>query len=415
VYESSVTFFASSSSAKSGTALQNDEFAQRRINSYVGVVRSERLAKIILEDTGLDLTPLDVSESITAMADADTVLLNVRVQSTSTVTAQAIATAVADNLDAAIAELDNRGNQSSVELRVISGPTLAPEPVSPRKTLNLGLGVLLGLGLAIAQAIVRQQLDSSFHGREQLAQVTGVPTLGVLNDDRSARKTPILTPTTHHSRRAETFRQVRTNLRFVDAARPVEVLLVTSSLESEGKTTTAANLGVIFAESGRRVLLVDADLRKPKLERYLDLEGSAGLVSVLIGDAELDDVVQEWGANNLSVLASGPIPPNPSELLGSEAMEKLMLDARAKFDTIIIDSPPLLPVTDAAVTAAQADGVLLVVRHGSTRRDQVQQSLAALESVDARVLGTVLTMAPHSRRDALPSYYEEQGRKAERP
>lgn len=408
-YETNTTFFVATSLGSTNTALQADQFAQARINSYVGVINSERLAQVILTDTKLPLTTADISDMITAAVNPQTVLLNVTVTSTSKDQSLLVARSLAKNLDAAISELDNRGDKSNVQLRVITGPTLNPVAVTPRKKLNLALGLLLGLGLGIAQALIRQQLDNTFRSREHLAEDTGLPTLSMLHFDKAAKTAPILTPAGDHSRRAETFRQLRTNLRFADAASPIEILVVTSSVASEGKTTTAANLAVSFSEAGRRVLLIDGDLRKPRLGVYLDLESAAGLTSILIGEASVDDVVQEWGEHGLHVLTSGPIPPNPSELLGSTAMEKLIRHLRTTYDLVIIDTPPLLPVTDAAVTAVQADGVLLVVEHGKTRIDQVMQSVEALGSVDARVLGTVLTMTPNSGREKVSSYYEEWG------
>ncbi len=172
------------------------------------------------------------------------------------------------------------------------------------------------------------------------------------------------------------------------------VLVVTSSVESEGKSTISANLAQSFAEAGRRVLLIDGDLRRPRLESYLDLEASAGLTSVLIGEAELHDVTQEWGSDGLEVLASGPIPPNPNELLGGTVMEQLLLKAREDYDMVIIDTPPILPVADALILAAIADGAILVVRNGRTTGEQVSRSLEMLQSASARVLGTVLSMSP---------------------
>jgi capsular exopolysaccharide synthesis family protein len=408
-YQSKTTFFVATSGPAAGasnTPLQADEFAQRRINSYVGVIKSERLAQVILDATGLPLTTTELSDTISAAADPDTVLLTVTVTDISRDRSLLIARSVADNLDTTIGKLDNRGSQSNVQIRVISGPTLLPDPVTPRVKLYLAIGLLLGLGLGVAQALVRQQLDSSFRSREQLAETTGLPTLGWLQYDKTAKAAPILTPDGGHSRRSETFRQLRTNLRFVNATSPIEVLVVTSSVDDEGKSSTAANLAVSFAQAGRRTLLIDGDLRAPKLQRYLDLEGAAGLTSVLIGEAALADVVQEWGHGVLHVLTSGPIPPNPSELLGSAAMEKLVRDARLSYDLVVIDTPPLLPVTDAAVTAVEADGVLLIVRYGSTHVDQVLRSVSALESVDARILGTVVTMARDTHRDRLPAYAE---------
>jgi capsular exopolysaccharide synthesis family protein len=372
----------------------------------VGVVLSERMASIVIRETGLPLEPIDIQQMISTSVDPQTVLMNVTVTDISADRSQLVASAIADKLDSTIGELENRGSRNTVQLRVISGPTLNPNPVSPRKKLNLGLGLLLGLGVGIAQALLRYQLDNSFRSQEQLT-ATGVPFLGIQHYDSRAKTAPILPPHAHRTRRAEAIRQLRTNLRFVHAAKPVRVLAITSSVESEGKSTLAANLAQSFAELGRRVLLVDADLRKPRLGRLLDLEGSAGLTSVLIGEAKVCEVVQEWGPDALRVLTSGLLPPNPSELLASPAMNAFLEEARANYDVVILDTSPLLPVTDGAVTATQADGVIMLVRYGKTARDQVSHSLDMLRAGDARILGTVFSMAPLARNERQPSYYED--------
>lgn len=405
-YQTNTTFFVATAVQAGSNPLQADEFAQRRINSYVGVINSERLAQVVLNATGLPMTASDLSDTISASADPETVLLTVTVTDVSPERSLLISRAIAANLDKTIGELDNRGTQSNVEIRVISGPTLNPSPVSPRTKLNLVVGLLAGLALGVAQALVRQAMDPTFRSREQVSEVTKLPTLGWLNFDRSARTSPILPPTADRSPRAESFRQLRTNLRFVDAASPLKSLVVTSSLETEGKSTTAVNLAISFAQSGRRTLLIDADLRKPQLARYLDLEPAAGLTSVLIGEATLGDVVQDWGSDGLQVLTSGPIPPNPTELLGSGAMEQLLAQAKERYDVVLIDTPPVLPVADAVVTAAEVDGVLLMVRHGKTHIDKVMRAVDALEAVDARVLGTVLTMAREARSERVAAYAE---------
>ncbi|HET9648796.1 MAG TPA: polysaccharide biosynthesis tyrosine autokinase [Microlunatus sp.] len=412
-YEARTTFFVATQTSAGNSPLQADEFAQRRINSYVGVINSERLAKVVIDDTGLPLAATELNDMISASVDPDTVLMTVAVRDVSADRSLIISQSIAKNLDNLIGELDNRGNQNAVELRVISGPTLNPAPVEPRWKLNLALGLLIGLGIGVAQALLRQQFDTTYRSRDQLVDGTGLPLLGSVGFDPAAKRSPILLPTETRSRRAEATRQLRTNLRYFDAESAVEVLVITSSVEGEGKTTTAANLAQAFAEAGRKTLLVDGDLRKPKLERYLDLESSAGLTSILIGEAQLSEIVQPWGPSGLDVLACGPIPPNPSELLGGSAMERFLTDARTAYDIVIVDTPPLLPVTDAAVTAAVADGVILVVRHGRTRRDQVDDALDALGSVDARVLGTVLSMVPTGRSDRLPTYDDSPAKLAE--
>lgn len=411
-YQSSMTFFVStaSSAQASNNQVQADEFAQRRINSYLGVITSELLARRVLTDTGLELAPDDIIAMITSSVDPDTVLMNVTVTDGSPDRSLIVAKSIASNFDGVIGEVENRSTGAGIQLRVISGPTLNPDPVTPRTSLNLGLGLLLGLGLGVAQALVRDRVDTSFHSREQLARVTGVPVLAMLQEQSGSKQSPILLPRVGRSRLAESLRHLRTNLRFVDAASPVQVLVVTSSVESEGKSTISANLAQSFAEAGRKVLLIDGDLRRPRLESYLDLEPSAGLTSVLIGEAALHDVTQEWGPDGLEVLASGPIPPNPNELLGGSVMEQLLLKAREDYSLVIIDTPPILPVADALIVAAIADGAILVVRHGHTTGEQVSRSLEMLQSASARVLGTVLSMSPESRGGS--SYYEYENKPA---
>ena len=219
-------------------------------------------------------------------------------------------------------------------------------------------------------------LDTTIRQPQVLRTLTEVPVLGVIPFEKSAKKSPLISEGQARSIRAEAFRQLRTNLQFVDVERPVRVLVVTSSVADEGKSTTATNLAVSFSESGRQVLLIEADLRRPRVADYLGLERAVGLTNVLAGQVDIDDVLQPWGRGGLSVLPSGSIPPNPSELLGSPRMLDLLERLKTRFEIIVIDTPPLLPVTDAAVAAAHADGAVLVARYGKATRGQVIDSRA---------------------------------------
>ena len=215
---------------------------------------------------------------------------------------------------------------------------------------------------------------------------------------------------TASSVRAESFRQLRTNLQFIDATRSADVLLVTSSVPDEGKSLTAANLAISFVEFGDRVLLIEADLRRPSLWSYFGVEREVGLTNVLVGQMELSEAIQAWGNDGLHILPSGALPPNPAELLGSRAMVDVIAELRPAFDKIIIDTPPLLPVTDAALCSAAADGVVLVIRSGKTHRSQVTSAVSALNQVNARMLGSILNMRRISRsekrRYAAAAYYD---------
>lgn len=411
IYEARVTFFVASPGGTQGAnPVQADEFAQRRINSYVGVVQSEKLSQIIAEDLGNGVLPADIRGMLRASSDPDTVLLNVVVRSADVALLSEVARSVAENLDTVIGELDNRGADSRVELRVVSGAEPEPVQVAPRSVLNLALGIFLGGALGIAIALLRTQLDTSLRSSNELARITGYPTLGVLVNDREARRHPVLEPKELGSRRAEQYRQLRTSLRFVHAANPVRVLVVTSAVESEGKSSVAINLAVTFSRAGARTLLIDADLRRPQVGARLKLLDEVGVTSVLVGDADFDSVVQEWGSDGLHVLASGPVPPNPSELLGSAAMRSLLTQARKDYDMVIIDTPPIAPVTDAVVTSLLADGAMMVTRYGKTSRDKVAKAVLSLTSVNARVLGSVLTMASPDVSQGGETYYGDAKR-----
>ena len=400
VYETKATFFGSApEDSNNRSALEADEYAQRRIASYVGFVESERVARLVRDETGVDLSTAELAGEIDASSEPDTVLLKIRVLDTSKARGMAIARALTDNLDAAVAEIENRGSGDGVELNVISGPTLSPGKVSPRTKLNLAVGFLVGLGLAVAQALVRKQLDRSYRSEDDLIEETGHPVLAVTHYSRKSKRSPIISDKDLSSRRAEALRHLRTSVSFLEASGPPAVLVVTSTDTGDGKTSTAANLAMTMAASDRKVLLVDADLRKPGLSKYLGYKKSPGLTDVLLGDAHIDQVTQPWGSAGLTILSSGRLLENPSELLGSDAMRLLMTQMRDRFDVVIFDTPALLPVTDAAVLAAQADGTIVVVRSGSTERDDLRHALSQLEQVRARILGTVLSMSRRSGKN----------------
>ncbi len=397
LYRSSVTLIVSTPiSSQSPSAVQLDQYAQQRVNTYVSLLTSDELANRILRKTGLLMSPHDVAAEISGAAELNTVLLTATVTDPSFDRSMAISGAIASEFPKMIDSLDNPGNGQGplVKLNVTSGPDGNPAPVSPRKTLNLALGLIAGLILGIAAALIRELTDTSVRSVAVLRTLTSRPVLGAIAFDRTARRSPLVTGNYVHSLRAEALRTIRTNLQFVDVDRSAQVLVVTSSLPEEGKSATAANLAIVFAETGRSVLLIEADLRRPRVADYLGLERSAGLTNVLAGQVELDDVLQPWGLGRVTFLGSGSIPPNPSELLGSANMTALLAMVRTRFDLVLLDTPPLLPVTDAAVAAAHADGAVVIVRHGRTSRNQILAALNSLEAVDARIVGTILNMSP---------------------
>lgn len=197
---------------------------------------------------------------------------------------------------------------------------------------------------------------------------------------------------------SEQYRTIRTNIQFASSIdRKLQTLVVTSSGPSEGKSTTAANLAVVFAKSGQRVLLVDADMRKPTVFKTFQLTNEVGLSTVLSTSTRIDNAAQKTSIENLSVLTSGPKPPNPSELLGSMRMDQVIQEARNLYDIIIFDMPPIVAVTDAQIMASKVDGTLLVVRENMTKKESVTKARELLHLVNARVLGVVYNGAEQSK------------------
>jgi receptor protein-tyrosine kinase len=230
--------------------------------------------------------------------------------------------------------------------------------------------------------------------RETTEAITGVGIVGAIPLDKERRNQPAISFDRDNSAIAEAFRKLRTNLQFLSVDNPPRVIVILSSAPSEGKSTTAINVALALAEADKSVVLVDGDMRRPSLDKYLDLVGSVGFSTVLSGGASLAEVLQDTKFPRLTVLAAGPTPPNPSELLGSQAAKKLLDDLRSQFDYVIIDSAPLLAVTDGAILATVADGALIIAKYGETKREQVAHAVGTLRDVGASLLGAVLTLVP---------------------
>jgi tyrosine-protein kinase len=398
VYQASTQVFVSlrGTGSSASNAYQDNLFSQQRVKSYIKIANSPAVTGPVVERLRLDLTPRQLAGRITASAPPDTVLIDINVRDRAPSQARDVANAVASQFAQVVGSLESpgRGLPSPVSVTVVRPAELPVTPVAPRPALNLTLGLVVGLALGVGLAVLREVLDTSVKTTEDLQQLTGSSALGVIAFDPSAQRAPLVGQADPHSMRLEAFRTLRTNLRFVDVDNPPRVVVLTSSMANEGKSTTACNLAITLASAGARVILVEGDLRRPRVADYMGLEGAVGLTDVLIGRAGLDQVLQPWGDSPLSVLTGGALPPNPSEMLGSTQMTDLLAALRARADMVLIDTPPLLPVTDAAVLARECDGALVVIRQGRTTREQLTRALEALRSVDARVLGTVLNMAP---------------------
>lgn len=398
VYEARTELFvAPEAGSNTSELMQGSAFVVDRVKSYVQVMDRQLVLGPVIEDLGLDMSVSQLSDQVSATAIEETVVVVITATSDSAEEAALIANGVAaEFVDLAPSLEPSRAGQTGVVRVTVTDPARVPSaPISPRPIFNLALGLLLGLALGMAAAVAREALDRRVKDEADVKALTLVPVLGHIPVDDDAADHPVIVGAAQHGLRAEAVRQLRTNMQFLDVPSQERSYVVTSSVPGEGKTLTSVNLAITLAEMGQRVCLLEADLRRPTGAEYLGLEGAVGLSHVLIGSANWRDMMQPWGSG-LDVMLAGAVPPNPSDLLASDAMDELMDALEAAYDTVIVDAPPLLPVADAAILARRCTGAIVVVGFGrrAVNRRGLTESLEILDTIGARVLGVVLNKVP---------------------
>jgi len=372
----------------------SDEVSAQRISTYVELMRSRRLASEVIAVLGLPETPEQLANRIAVTTTPDSALITAAVTDGTSERAVRIANAVGDAFVKDVAAIEqpvDPARRPPVVAKVFQPAQAPADLVAPRPALYLVFGVVLGLLIGFGVAAVRNALDTRVKSRRQLETTLGVPVLGTISRDRKVRSSPLRIYGASHTPLAEEFRQLRTNVQVYALDRQRKSILVTSATAGEGRTTTVCNLGLTMAKAGARVVVIDADLRSPSIARYLGVPSTPGLTDVLEVGLPVESAVRPVG-QMLDALPSGLCPPNPSELLGSQQMADLLASLREKYDVVLIDTSPLLPVTDAAVLALRVDAVLVVTREGRTDVQDVQAARDALGVASGKVLGSVLTM-----------------------
>lgn len=408
VYESSSTVFVSTQAGSTAAELQQgSSFAQARINTYVGLVTTPAVLEPVITELELSTSADALRKNVVATAAPNSTLITVTVSDINAERAALVANSIAASLSTVVPELEPESSDGSSPVRIsrVSAAQPALSPASPNIPLSLVIGAVVGAVIGGVFAAARTLLDNRVRTPRDAQQITKAPNIGAVAFDARAKERPLIVHADPLSPRAESFRALRTNLQFLDMGGRAS-FVITSSIPSEGKSTTTINLAIALADAGKRVALVDTDLRKPKVAEYLSIEGGAGLTDVLIGRAEVNEVMLPWGGRSLYVLPAGKIPPNPSELLGSNQMNTLLEMLERDFDVVLCDAPPLLPVTDAAILARATSGALMVISAGRTTRHQLTLATEALTTVGAKLAGFVMSMVPTRGPD---SYYAAYG------
>nr|WP_158296475.1 polysaccharide biosynthesis tyrosine autokinase [Nocardioides albidus] len=406
-YQSKSTVFLSVDVRDTTDAITALYFAQTRAAAYADLASSEELSHRVIDALDLDMTPAQLSSAVSAKVVETTSLIELTVTDTSARDAQTINDVLTDQFTRYISELETPGGSSSgepsqVTAQVTDKASYQPSQVSPRIALTLVVAGIIGLLLGIALALARELLDRTIRTADHVSEITDAPVLASVGFDNDMGTAPLLTDLGGFAARTEAFRLLRTNLQFIDLDNQPRCLVITSAVPGEGKTMTATNLAVALAQTGRNTLIIDADLRRPRVATTLGLDPAIGLTTALIGRTEIHDAIQVHEPSGLHVLASGAKPPNPTEILQSRITQDLFNRLRASYDIVIIDAPPLLPVADTSVLATLCDGVIVVVRHAATTRDQVAEAVNRITQVGGRLYGVVVNMVA---KRAIGSYY----------
>ena len=407
VYHSTARVFVSTDVNSSAEQFYAGAFTSARVKSYADLATSRELMNRVIDRLKLQVTPGQLASKITATVAQDTVIIQLEARDKNAQMAQNIAQAEAEELSTYLTEVDKPSSGGdSVKATVVDPAAYDARPVAPRTAVNLAVAGLLGLLLGIGLAVARDVLDNTLSSSEDIERILERPVLTSIGYDSDVEKHPLISDRSVQSSRLEAFRRLRTNLQFLDLDESPRSIVITSPLPGEGKTTTAVNIAIALAQAGQRVLLIDGDLRRPRAASLLGLERSVGFTTVLVGRAQLEESIQRHSASGIFFLASGPIPPNPTEVLQSKAAQSLFDRLSQMFDMVIVDAPPLLPVSDAAILARDVDGAVVVVRHGKTTREQLRQAGHRLEQVDARLFGVAVNMTPKRRDNEYGYGYE---------
>lgn len=379
-------------------------FSREFVASYAELLRSRALAERVIERERLTLSPSSLAGRISTNIVAETRIVEVTVRDGSAIQAQHIANAIVETFVDSFQK--DFGGRAGAQVSVLEAALEPPSPISPNPSKDGMVGLVAGLLVGIAAAFVLELMDTTIDASDDVEAVLGATLLARIPSVENANgQSRLFVRKDPHAPVAEAFRILRTNLQFLGVESAIRTILVTSPYSGDGKSTVAANLGASLAAAGYRTIIMETDLRHPKIHDILGVRQSPGLTDVIVGRAGLASTLRPTGLRHLYALAAGPLPPNPSEVLGSEAALRILRELREAADYVILDSPPALPVADALALAPHVDGVILVARSGRTPRERARESAESVRRVGARLLGVVLNDVAR-KGDSYGQYYQ---------
>lgn len=372
---------------------------QKLVHTYGVLVKSRDVSDQVIENLNLKLDYEEFGKKVNVNLVEDTEIIKIEVRDKNPKLATRIANETAKVFMASVKNFMKVEN-----IQVIDKAQVPKRPIKPKPLLNISIAAVLGLMISIFIILLMEFLDNTIKDPDDIEEKLNMNLMGVIPKFKNEK---IVTLENPKSPISESYRTIRTNIEFSNIDEKIKTISVTSSIQGEGKSTLVSNLASTMAQANKNVLIIDADLRRPRISKIFNIEKRQGLTNLIIKeDLLLEDLVyRNKNIDNLSILSSGPIPPNPSELLSSDKMKKIINKAKEEYDFIIIDTPPIKAVTDGAIISTLVDSSIIVVESGETDIRLVRESKEQLEKVNANILGVVINKVSRSNN----MYYDKYG------
>ncbi|MGP5026154.1 polysaccharide biosynthesis tyrosine autokinase [Glutamicibacter sp. BW77] len=389
-YSATSSVFVSASSGESTSELvQGSNFTQNLMQSYAQLATMPLVLEPVMDELNLTGSVASLRNRVSVNTPLNTVLINIRASAGSPKQAADLANAVAAELAVQAKALAPKqaSGLPAIEMKPVGVAVIPKFQSAPNTKLLTATGLAGGLFVGVLYALLRSVIDTRVRSERDLTRLSEKPILGLV-PKRDPRSTGISMRRTPHDLVSESYRRLAANLQFVSPDNPVTSVVVTSALPAEGKSSLAMNLAIALSENRKKVLVIDADLRRPTVATVCGIDGQYGLTTVLSGKAELSEAIVSWGP--ISVLPAGRMAPNPAELLSSNAMGDIIQESSVRFDYVIVDAAPLLPVSDTLALVRHVSSALLVARAGKTKAKHLRNAMESLEGVKATLCGIVL-------------------------